>query len=66
MKYSFKCPGCGHVISVEAENDDEAIGKLNAQGAIHAKEIHPEMPPMSDEDMTNMVRAGMQKEEVSA
>lgn len=63
MKYSFKCPGCGHVLSVETENDDEAIQKLNAQGTIHAKEVHPDQPEMSEEEMTQMVRAGMQKSE---
>lgn len=49
-------------MTVEAENDDEAVAKFNEAGTVHTKEVHPDMPPMSEEDMTNMVRTGMQKQ----
>ena len=62
MKYTFKCPACGHEVTVDADNDDDAVSRLNAAGAVHAKEVHPDMPPMSEEEMTNMVKAGMRKE----
>lgn len=61
MKYTFKCPACGHVVEVEAENDDDAVMKLNEKGAEHAKQVHPDMPPTSEEEMTAMVKKGMQK-----
>ena len=63
MKYSFKCPACDQVITVVADSDDEAIGKINAEGAIHAQQVHPDMPPMSEEQMTQMVRESMTREE---
>ena len=63
MKYSFKCPACEHTVAVEAENDDEAVNKINAEGATHAAQVHPDMPPMSEEQMTQMVRQSMTKEE---
>lgn len=59
MKYSFKCPGCGHVLDVEAGNDDEAVDKLMVAGGEHMKETHPGMP--ADPNMLNMVREQMQK-----
>lgn len=64
MNYSFKCPACEHTITVEAENDDEAVQKINTEGVVHAQQVHPEMPPMSEEQMTQMVRENMTREEV--
>ena len=61
MKYSFKCPACGHLIEVEADNDDDAVAKINAAGAVHQKEVHADMPAMSEEEMTKMVRSSMTK-----
>ena len=63
MKYTFKCPACEHVVEVDADNDDAAIAKINAAGAIHQKEVHPDMPAISEEEMTKMVRGGMQRAE---
>lgn len=62
MKYSFKCPApCNHEIKVDAPNDDQAVTKLMASGKVHAKEKHPDMPPMSDQEMRDMFKAGMTK-----
>lgn len=63
MMYSFKCPACGHEVTVDAINDDEAVMKINEAGAAHAKEVHADMPPMSDEEMTAMVRQNMMRHE---
>lgn len=60
-KYSFTCPACGHVVSAEAENDDQAVAMIMEQGGVHMKEAHPEMPPQ--EGMEQMVREQMKKEE---
>jgi predicted small metal-binding protein len=62
MKYSFKCPApCNKEIKVDAVTDDEAINKLMAAGKVHAKEAHPNMPPMSEKQMKDMLKAGMKK-----
>lgn len=62
MKCSFKCPGCGHVMTCDAANDDEAVNKLNEMGKAHAQQVHADMPAMSDEEMTKMIREKMTKE----
>jgi predicted small metal-binding protein len=62
VKYSFKCPApCNQEIKVDAQNDDEAVNKLMAAGKAHAKEAHPKMPPMPDEQMKSMLKSGMKK-----
>jgi predicted small metal-binding protein len=62
MKYSFKCPApCNHEIKVDAPNDDEAMNKIMAAGKVHAKEAHPDMSPMSEQEMKDMLKAGMKK-----
>ena len=62
MKYSFKCPApCNYEIKVDSQTDDEAMNKIMAAGQIHAKEAHPDMPPMSEEQMKDMLKAGMKK-----
>jgi hypothetical protein len=62
MKYSFQCPApCSKEIKVDAVSDDEAINKLMTAGKVHAKEAHPNMPAMSEQQMKDMVKAGMKK-----
>jgi predicted small metal-binding protein len=62
MKYAFSCPSpCNYTINVEAQSDEEAIGKIVAAGKVHAKEAHPDMPPMTEQEMKQMVRTGMRK-----
>ena len=65
MKYSFKCPVCGHVVTVEAQSDDEAVEKINEEGKVHGAQVHPEMPAVPDDQMKQMVREGMYKEETA-
>ncbi|TSC73078.1 MAG: hypothetical protein G01um101438_101 [Parcubacteria group bacterium Gr01-1014_38] len=60
MTYSFQCQ-CGQTLSVDAENDDEALDKLMDVGPDHMAAVHPNAPPMSDEEMKNMLRSGMKK-----
>lgn len=59
MQYSFKCPACDHVLTVDAQNDDEAVQKLMAAGGEHLSSMHPGMP--MDPGMEGMVRSQMQK-----
>ena len=60
MKYSFKCPGtCSYEVKVEAKNDDEAVGKIIKEGEDHRKQAHPDMPPMTEEQLKTIVRSGM-------
>jgi predicted small metal-binding protein len=62
MKYSFKCPApCNYEIKVDAQNDNEAMSKLMASGKVHAKEKHPDMPPMPEQQLKDMLKAGMKK-----
>jgi predicted small metal-binding protein len=62
MQYAFTCPApCNHEMKVDAQNDDEAINKLMTAGKAHAKEAHPNMPPMTDAQIKNMLKAGMKK-----
>lgn len=69
MKYTFPCPADGFVTTVDAESDDEAVQKLMAAGKVHMADPaylqgHQAAPPVADEEMAQMVRAGMKKEEV--
>jgi len=62
MKNSFTCPvPCNHEVKVEARNDDEAMNKPMAAGKGHAGESHLNMPPMSEQQMKDMLKAGMKK-----
>jgi len=53
--YSFQCE-CGHVLTVSAENRDEAGEKLLAAGRKHITKVHPDMT-ISDEDLKYLVRS---------
>lgn len=62
MKYSFTCPApCNYEIKVDANSDDEAVNKILAEGAKHAKTAHPDMPPPGEEQARAMVRTRMKK-----
>ncbi len=62
MKYSFTCPApCNYEIKVDAKNDDEAVGRIIKAGEVHRKQAHPDMPPMTEEQLTKIVRSGMKK-----
>ena len=62
MKYSFLCPAtCNYEIKVDAKNDDEAMAKIVAEGAIHGRKVHPHVLSMTEEQLKNMVRSGMMK-----
>lgn len=60
MKYSFTCPACGHPLTVEAQNDEDAAERLMERGESHMLEMHPESD-MSEEEMRGMVRSQMRK-----
>ena len=62
MKYSFTCPApCNYEVKVDARNDDEAMNKLMAAGKVHASEAHHNRPPISEQQMKDMLKAGMKK-----
>lgn len=57
MTYTFTCDQ-GHdpvTFSVDAENDEEALGKLMQKSAAHLKSAHPDMANMSEEDAKKMI-----------
>jgi predicted small metal-binding protein len=48
-------------MKVDAQNDDEAMNKLMAAGKVHVKDAHANMPPMPEQKMKDMFKAGMKK-----
>ncbi len=62
MKYSFKCPGtCSYEVRVEAKTDDEAVEKIIKEDETHRKQAHPDLPPMTEEQLKGIVRSGMKR-----
>jgi predicted small metal-binding protein len=62
MKYSFKCPDpCNYEVKVDAQNDDEAVNRIIKAGEVHRKQAHPDMPPMTMDQLKNIVRSGMKR-----
>ncbi len=61
MQYSFKCPMDEFTATVEAGNDDEAVGKILEAAGGHAASAHPDMVSMPAEQVKEMVRANMKK-----
>lgn len=64
MKYTFECSQ-GHepmTMTVEAENDDEAMEQMMGQAKAHLGEHHPDMANMSDDEVKNMIMQGWKKE----
>jgi len=62
MKYSFSCPAtCNFEIRVDAKNEDEAVAKIAAEGAIHGRQFHPHISSMTEEQLRNEVRSGIVK-----
>jgi predicted small metal-binding protein len=62
MQYSFTCPDpCGYEIKVEARTDNEAMSKIMTIGKIHAREAHPDMQAMTEQQRKEMLKASMKK-----
>lgn len=62
MKYSFSCPAsCNYEISVDARSADEAVAKIIKESAVHGRQVHPGVLSMTEEQLRNLVRAGMIK-----
>ena len=62
MRYSFKCPGsCNYVVMINARNDDKAVDTIIETGEVHRKQAHADIPPMTKEQLRNIVRSGMKK-----
>ncbi len=63
MTYTFTC-NQGHEpvsFTAEAETDEEAVQKIMEQTASHLKEVHSNMPPMSEEEAKNMIMSSWAK-----
>lgn len=60
MQYSFACPleGCKHIMTVNAQNADEAVEKLTEQAKDHLVMAHPDVKK-SDEQIRNDIRRQM-------
>jgi len=52
---------CNYEIKVDAQTDNEAMTKIIAAGKVHIKEAHPDMPPMPEQQMKDMLKVGMKK-----
>ena len=67
MKYSFVCPApCNYGVTVDAKNADEATGKIMMESTAHAERVHPDLPQMTMEQLSSMVRSGMTKAQSTA
>jgi hypothetical protein len=67
MRYSFVCPApCNYQVTVDARNADEAVAIIIKEGVVHSKEVHPDMPEMTMEQLRNMVRSETIKAESTA
>jgi len=64
MPYTFACPleGCEEVMTVEAENDEQALDKLVAKARDHLAQVHPELTK-TDSDIRADIAPKMQKVE---
>lgn len=64
MPYTFACPleNCEEVMTVEAENDDEALDKLVAKAKVHLAEAHPQLTK-TDTDIREDIQPKMRKVE---
>lgn len=51
MQYSFTCPldGCGSVMTVEAQNNNEAVSKLVEKAKEHLAVTHPSLKKTDEE-----------------
>lgn len=49
---AVKCPACGH--EVTAQNDEGLVGAAKA----HAAQVHADMPPMTDEQIRQVIAQG--------
>ena len=58
MKYTFTCTPDGHVMAVEAKNDEAALKKLRKLGKKHVKKAHPQAQPMTDAEWDKEIKAG--------
>jgi hypothetical protein len=60
MKYAFTCPvaGCKHTMTVDAQNDAEALEKLSLEAKEHVAMIHPQLEK-TDEQIRRDVKKGM-------
>jgi hypothetical protein len=63
VKYSLKCPLCSQSTTIDADNDDAAVAAFLEESKKHMKEQHPMVPSMPDEQLQNLIRYGMKKEE---
>lgn len=73
MTYIFACPfPCNRVISVDAGDADDAVRKIikaggltcrNGESHIPCKITHPQIPPLSDRQLRELIRSTMKQED---
>ncbi len=61
MQYSFKCPACGQVLTVDAADKTAALEAMMEVGKQHATEHHPEMLNTPEDQMRAMLESGLQE-----
>lgn len=61
-EYTFTCPlaGCGVVLSVHADSDEQGAVLLTAEAEKHLKEIHPDVHK-SHEEVDADIKSHMQE-----
>jgi hypothetical protein len=61
MKYTYTCGMDNYVMSVEAQDDNEAVRKIKELGRKHIKESHANAAPMTDQEFEKDIRAHWKK-----
>lgn len=74
MTYEFACPfPCSRVIQVEASDVDDAVRKImkagglvcrNGNSLIPCRVAHPQIPPLPDQKLRNVIRSAMKQEDL--
>lgn len=63
MKYTFICQPDGAVLSVEANDDKEAVQKLTVVGKKHMEDFHPDASSMTDAEWETYLRKEWKKQD---
>lgn len=60
--FSYNCPGCGAKLTVVADSQEDAEGKMMQEGGKHAEEAHGGEAGVSNEEMKQHVHEHIAEE----
>jgi hypothetical protein len=62
-KYMMNCPVCSMELSVEANDEDEAMMQMKEAAKSHMMEAHKDAPMAEDAELEKMIKEGWRMEE---